>query len=48
MSLSDLTDLLTGATGGLDQLCSTLISQFAPASAQGDIAILAARIGYTA
>ncbi|TVZ84889.1 stage II sporulation protein E [Streptomyces sp. BK340] len=42
--LTELTDLLTGTTHKLDQLCDTLISRLAPTPAEDDIAILAARI----
>ena len=42
--LAELTHLLTGTTP-LPDLCDTLLSHLAPASADDDIALLIARIG---
>ncbi|WP_404962155.1 SpoIIE family protein phosphatase [Streptomyces sp. 147326] len=45
--LNELTSLLTEPHQPLDHLCDTLIAHLVPASADDDIALLAARIGTT-
>ncbi|MFJ6754642.1 SpoIIE family protein phosphatase [Streptomyces sp. NPDC091273] len=45
--LGELTSLLTEHHPSLDHLCDTLIAHLVPASADDDIALLAARIGTT-
>ncbi len=45
--LADLTQLLTEPQQPLGRLCDSLITRLVPASADDDIALLAARIGAT-